>query len=422
MAGRKSAPARKDSSRAVGNRSGKGRDRRRPRRQVAAGAERDTGKRPGWIPGDTEERFRSLVANSPVGFLVVQGRNVLFMNSELERIFGKIPVPFELKKLDPLVHRDDLEAFLRLFRDDPGVREPRGEGFLRVFPHGRPRGSAEFAWLHCRAVPIRYRDRDAVLVNTIDVTKARGTERSGAGDTTKFLEQLAAGIAHEVRNPLSGINLNLSSLEKLIGEAVALDAEKRRKARRNVESLRENSARIEAVIRRVTGFSHRHAPRLVPSDLNRCIEAAIALSTTVMGPNGVRIRTELAEGLPCIQADPELLEQVLLNLLSNAGQAVSRSGGPKEIEVASGEQGGRLFVRVADSGPGVPEGIRDKIFSPFFTTRRGGTGIGLAFSRRVIAEHGGSLTVGTSRLGGAEFRIELPAARDRAEPPGDAGG
>jgi C4-dicarboxylate-specific signal transduction histidine kinase len=107
-----------------------------------------------------------------------------------------------------------------------------------------------------------------------------------------------------------------------------------------------------------------------------------------------------------------MIEQVLVNLLTNAYQAMERIEGEKHLEIVSVVQDGRIVIRVSDSGPGVPPSIRGKIFDPFFTTRKDGSGIGLSFSHRIIAAHGGTLRVNTSRWGGAEFRIELPGARE----------
>jgi two-component system sensor kinase FixL len=97
-----------------------------------------------------------------------------------------------------------------------------------------------------------------------------------------------------------------------------------------------------------------------------------------------------------------------MNLIANAAQAMENAAAPKTIEVSSVVEERSIVIRVADSGPGVPQEIRDKIFDPFYTTRKDGYGIGLSFCRRVIEDHGGVLKVGHSRMGGAEFRIELP--------------
>ena len=113
-----------------------------------------------------------------------------------------------------------------------------------------------------------------------------------------------------------------------------------------------------------------------------------------------------------VRADPRLIEQVLLNLISNAVQAMGSRDGPRRIEIASSTEEGRIVLRVSDSGPGVPTRLRTKIFDPFFTTRKDGYGIGLSFSHRIVSDHGGSLTVGKSCWGGAEFRIELPIEKE----------
>ena len=109
-----------------------------------------------------------------------------------------------------------------------------------------------------------------------------------------------------------------------------------------------------------------------------------------------------------------MIEQVLVNLITNACQAMEGVEGAKLLEIASAVQDGRIVLRVSDSGPGVPPSLREKVFDPFFTTRKEGSGIGLSFSHRIVADHGGSVRVDTSRWGGAEFRIELPAAREGA--------
>ncbi len=112
------------------------------------------------------------------------------------------------------------------------------------------------------------------------------------------------------------------------------------------------------------------------------------------------------------RVDAQMIEQVLINLITNACQAMEGIEEAKTLEIASGIQDGRVVLRVSDSGPGVPPPLREKIFDPFFTTRKDGSGIGLSFSHRIVADHGGTLRVDTSRWGGAEFRIELPVAKE----------
>jgi C4-dicarboxylate-specific signal transduction histidine kinase len=143
-------------------------------------------------------------------------------------------------------------------------------------------------------------------------------------------------------------------------------------------------------------------------NLNAAVEEAVRLSVVEIRKRDVRLETCLAPDLPPCAADLRLIEQVVLNLINNASQAMEGIGGTRRLEVASFRDRARAVVRISDSGPGIPPELRSKIFDPFFTTRKEGYGIGLSFSHRIVADHGGLLSVGTSRWGGAEFRMEIP--------------
>ncbi|HZW37347.1 MAG TPA: ATP-binding protein, partial [Candidatus Deferrimicrobiaceae bacterium] len=166
------------------------------------------------------------------------------------------------------------------------------------------------------------------------------------------------------------------------------------------------------VVQRVMDFSKPTPPRMAFADLNRVISEAIGMSSSTLRKRGIAVFENLAPDLPPCRIDSQLIEQVLINLITNAYQAMETTEGSKFIEIASSSLDGRIVVRVSDSGPGVPQDIRGKIFDPFFTTRKDGSGIGLSFSHRIVIEHGGTLHLDTSKWGGAEFRIELPLSRE----------
>ena len=147
------------------------------------------------------------------------------------------------------------------------------------------------------------------------------------------------------------------------------------------------------------------------TDINESIEEAVNLSSVTLRKKGIKLEKALARGLPRCHADRQLIEQVILNLVTNAAQAMRKTEGPKRIEIASSEEDNHVIIRVSDSGPGVPLNARDKIFDPFFTTKSDSSGIGLSLSHRIITDHGGSLDVTASKWGGAEFRIEIPVEK-----------
>jgi signal transduction histidine kinase len=142
--------------------------------------------------------------------------------------------------------------------------------------------------------------------------------------------------------------------------------------------------------------------------VNQAIEEAVALSSVALRNRGVKVKISLSADLPKCNIDPNLISQVLLNLIANADQAMDGIKGSKRLNIGSCREGEWVLIRVSDSGPGVPPSMREKIFDPYYTTKPDGTGIGLSFSRRIVISHGGSITVGESRSGGAEFSIRIP--------------
>jgi PAS domain S-box-containing protein len=365
----------------------------------------------------SEERFRSLVEHSMMGFFIVQDDQVVFMNPEQGKIFGDLPVPFDLADLERLVHPDDRDKLLSLCREDGTGKDTLKQESVRFHRGGRPADAADIVWTHCRATPIRHHDRNALLVNSADVTRTKELEQIAfVQEKLASLGHMAAGIAHEIRNPLSGINIYAAAVDNLCGGSGRLSAEEKERIRTSLGQLKSASDKIAMVIQRVMDFSRPVAPRLEPVDLNRAVKEAMQLSAVTLRKHGVELSTSLAPDLPQCPADVPLIEQVLLNIIANSDQAMANNDGPKRFEIASFPDNNLVVITISDSGPGVPPHLREKIFDPYFTTRKDGAGIGLSFSRRIVADHGGTLTVGTSRWGGAEFRIAIPVQGKRAKP------
>ena len=246
-----------------------------------------------------------------------------------------------------------------------------------------------------------------MLTSIMDLTQAKELERLVMiQDKMSSLGRVAAGIAHEIRNPLSGINIYLNTLEKIYDRAESLD-----KVKQILGQMQSASGKIESVIKRVMDFSRPSEPQLVSIDINTPIREAIGLSSVSLRKRGIKIETSLAEDLPSCRADPQLIEQLVLNLITNAAEAMKTIDGDKKIEVNSSIENNHIIVSISDSGPGVPSNMRDKIFDPFFSTKNDSTGIGLSIAQRIVTDHGGSLTVSQSKWGGAEFTIAIQIAK-----------
>ncbi|MBW1817246.1 MAG: GHKL domain-containing protein [Deltaproteobacteria bacterium] len=259
-------------------------------------------------------------------------------------------------------------------------------------------------WVYCRGCRIRYKGKDAILVNAMDITRFKELEHLlGIQDKMASLGHVAAGIAHEIRNPLSGINIYLNTLERIYDRADSLDM-----VGEILEKLQSASGRIESVIKRVMDFSKPSAPNLVWKDLNEPIEEAVSLSSVTLRKRGIQLESALAQDLPPCLVDRQLIEEAVLNLIINAAEAMKNASGDKKINITSSLENDSVIVMVSDSGPGVPMQFKEAIFDPFYTTKEDSTGIGLSIARRIITDHGGSLECTESQWGGAQFTVILP--------------
>ena len=349
----------------------------------------------------SENRFRELVENSLAGILLIQDEAIIYRNPEQKRLFGPLPANFRPDAFTG-VHADDLEKVKAAYgRVSSGAAASVDVDF-RFYPQRQADGAQAMKWVFCRASRIEYQGRETVLVSMIDITRNRELERIvRVQDKMSSLGRVAAGIAHEIRNPLSGINIYLDTLAKIYERG-----EKMETVGEIINQAQNASEKIESVIRRVIDFSKPGQPRLLMAEVNQPVENALALCAVALRRDGVELEKNLARDLPRCLLDASLIEQVMVNLLSNAAEAL-RHAEAKRISVRTALENGRVVIRVGDSGPGIQEGLRDKVFDPFYTTKSDGTGIGLSLCQRIINDHHGALTVEESAWGGAEFVIAL---------------
>ncbi|MGD8471475.1 MAG: ATP-binding protein [Desulfobacteraceae bacterium] len=354
---------------------------------------------------ESEKRFRELVEHSLTGISIIQDGQVVYQNPEQERMLGPLPRPIKLQDKES-IYSDDFAKVDAFYQRISAGKLPSGAVEFRFYQRDERTGRRDIKWVHCQASRIEYQGKDATLMNMMDMTKTKELEHLlTIQDKMASLGRVAAGIAHEIRNPLSGINIYLNTLNKLHHKEGS--EEKVEQILKNIQSA---SVKIESVIRRVMDFAKPSEPKLTLVDINDPITDAINLTAVTMRKSGIQIKKSLADDLPRSYADKNLIEEMVLNLLNNAAEAMKtmEMDTGKNIAVASFVEGDHIIIQVSDSGPGVSKENRDKILDPYFTTKHEGTGIGLSLCHRIITDHGGSLTVSDSELGGAEFRIEIP--------------
>ena len=355
---------------------------------------------------ESEERFRDLLEKCPIGIFIIQDDEVVYQNPEQKELLGPLPRSFDLGKFEGL-HPEDVEKVRTLCNNVTTGKDRRLSADFRLCPVARPDCRLGMKWIYCYASQIHYRGKDATLVNMMDITRSKELEHLvRIQDKMTSLGRVAAGIAHEIRNPLSGVNIYLKTLERLLERGM-----NREKAEDILNHIQSASDKIESVVKRVIDFSKPSRPNYILANINDAIEDAVSLSAVTLRKNLISLEKKLQEDLPECTLDKHLMEEVILNLVTNGVEALRKTDGERKLEVHSFAQDESIFVRIADSGPGIPLDMREQVFDPFFSTKEGGTGIGLSLSHRIVVDHGGSLSVSTSKWGGAEFLIEIPCRK-----------
>jgi len=355
---------------------------------------------------ESEQRFRHLVENSPLGISIIKNNQIIYQNFEQEKLLGPLPRKPRLTDLEN-IHPDDVEKLGQFYQAVISGKVQAQDTDFRFYYPDNTKNTLVMRWIQCRACMIEFQGEEAMLVYNIDVSRSKELERLlRIQDKMSALGRVAAGIAHEIRNPLSGINIYLNTLEKIYDKEESLE-----KVKGILEKIKSAAIKIEFVIKRVMDFSKHSEPKLVLTDVNKPIKDALHLCEVALRKQEIEVEKALTLDLPLCQADPNLIEQVILNLINNATEAMQNMRKGKKIGIASSIGKNCILITVSDSGPGVPSAMKDKIFDPFYSTKSDGTGIGLSISNRIITDHGGYIDISESRWGGAEFRIELPIKR-----------
>jgi hypothetical protein len=350
--------------------------------------------------GNTME---AILENIPTGVISFdpQGQ-ITRMNSTVEWMF-KDPRLKSAHTLSDLFSPEDARDVARLFRRAArqGVVTRQMELVLA--------GRRAFVALTVSSIRTRHGTVGSVLVLE-DLSDLLRAQKALAW------QEVAQRIAHEIKNPLTPIQLSTERIRRLIERAAAGAASQDLSA-----AVAESSSLIsheietlKALVDEFSNFARFPASKPVPANLNRIIENALNVFDGRL--NGIRVHCELAPDLPFVQADPDQMKRVVVNLIDNAAEALEHSL-QREIWIRTALDPDREVVElvVADSGPGIPSEAKERLFLPFFSTKRRGTGLGLAIISRIISEHHGSIRVEENRPTGTKFVIELPVERAPAE-------
>ena len=353
--------------------------------------------------GEEQEFVRRLVACFPdiIVVLDIHGRYT-FVSPRVQEFLGYTPEEYVGMDLGERPHPDDRASVMEFFSSLVTGKTSFGTVEYRT-------AHKNGGWRTFRANAGPLTDAEGKIIGIVasarDVTESKRLEQQLLqSEKLAAIGQMVSGVAHELNNPLTAI-LGMSDL---VRERATDDA-----SRRQIELVQKQARKAVELVQGLLNFSRPSRPKSQHVRLGVLITRAIELQQFVLASRNITVDFDAALKSPEIQADPNQMVQVFVNLLANAEQSIAAARDHGRISLRIAEMEGKAEILVDDDGPGVPAEIRSKIFDPFFTTRRstGGTGLGLTICLVILKEHGGTIEVQSSPAGGARFRILLPVSR-----------
>ncbi|MBM4446484.1 MAG: PAS domain S-box protein [Chloroflexi bacterium] len=349
---------------------------------------------------ESEERYRILVENANEAIIVAQDGILKFANPKTAELSGYSIKELASVPFADIIHPDDRDMVV-----DRYLRRLQGEVFPQIYPFRIIDKEGNTKWAEINAVSIIWEGKPATLNFLTDITERKKAEQQALVNAKlASVGELVAGVAHEVNNPLTGI----------IGYAQLL-ADRQdvpQNIKEDLQKIYEESQRTVRIVQNLLRFARQYKPEKSLVDINELIERTLELEAYKLRTSNIGLSAKLAADIPLILADYNQLQQVILNIIANAQQAIAETKRRGKITVTTDVVEDCVSISITDNGPGIsPESII-KIFDPFFTTKPegSGSGLGLSVCHGIITEHGGNIYAESTPGKGTTFIIELPIA------------
>ena len=339
------------------------------------------------------------------GVLVVdENRRIIYFNSAVSNLLGIRPTA-EGQPVNRYLPEFDWEHLMQIDAEG-GPRVIRQEIEVTL---PRPR------YLHLYAAPLDGEKSGSAGVALIlrDATEARAkTFQAIEDERVQALTLLAASVAHEIGNPLNALHIHLQLMERELRKLRRSPGDPAGEVQGSVDRLegyvnvaKGEIGRLDNIVTQFLDALRARAPKTSPASLNGILRETLDLLRPEIENRGQKINEKFAQNLPEVPCDAAQIKQVFVNLIRNAMQAMSRGG---ELSVETGSNSEAVFVGISDTGSGIPEEKLNRIFQPFFTTKKKGSGLGLMIVQRIIRDHAGRIDLESKPGKGTTFRVWLP--------------
>lgn len=226
-------------------------------------------------------------------------------------------------------------------------------------------------------------------------------------DQLAFIGTLAEGLAQEIRNPLSTINVNVQLLEE---DWEQPETERERSSFKRIKELRKQTDHLETILNKFLQFARGLDLQLEDIDLNTFLDELLDSVSPQLDQEGIELERDLSAGIPLVSIDREHFKRALMNLFENAVDVLENAEDARICVTTEESEDGTVRLTVSDSGPGLPDDQQERVFDVFYSTKKGNTGLGLPITRRIVQEHGGVITIESPSNQGTNVHIDLPSA------------
>lgn len=355
-----------------------------------------------------DKRFLHVLEGLPAGIFVTERKSgkLLYANRHFSTMVGE-PVEEHVAQFEQGLQENLVSRTAQT--DDS------------VFRYSEVRDEESGHWYLVQSGPIQWEDNRPVQLKVLmDITDAKQAEALrqqhhellNISARNAVLAEIASMLGHELNQPLMAIAAYLDASKLLLSKNKPDVAE----VRKALQKSRAQVSRASDILEHTRSFLRRRVPSFMQSDINEIARDAVQSLELELQDSDIQVELELGDNMPDVMFDSTLVQQVVINLLRNAVDALSGSPQPRHITLRTAtcpDLG--LQVSIVDNGPGVPEEIRDRLFTPFVTTKTQGLGLGLCICRSIIEAHGGTLWFSANESGGASFHFTLAKGRQHAD-------